>query len=132
MGTEHEYIAWKMVFQLLSFFFFSPTDNLLYINQRKLKSKQEDTWHYVTCLVTAFMSPNKVAAGLTLFPSSSAQISTYISKRKMTINSGIFKRFFFKFKCETLSINVFILCFSCTGNFLCLSLKWHQEILYSK
>lgn len=112
--------------------FFFLTGNLLHIYQKKPRSKQEDTWHYITCLVTAFMSPNKIAAGLTLFPSSSAQISIYISKRKTTVNSRILKRIFFQFKWGTLSNNVFIPYFGCTDNFLCLLLKWHQEILYSK
>lgn len=99
MNIQHEYTAWKMVFlEQLGFFLFL-TGNLFYMNQRKLRSKPEDMGHYVTCWVTAFMSPNKVAAGITLFPSSSAQISTCISKRKTTINSRTLKRtFFFQFK----------------------------------
>lgn len=69
-----------MVFleQLGIFFLLFLTSKLLHMNHRKLRSKPEDMGHYVTCSVTASMSPNKVAAGLTLFPSSSAQISICI------------------------------------------------------
>lgn len=76
------------------FFLLFLTGNILHMNQRKLMSKPDNMGHYVTCSVTAFMSPNKVAAGLTLFPSSSAQISICILKTKTIISSRKLRRRF--------------------------------------